>query len=137
MQAGPFCNILVNHYLRLSARPSLIYTSSSVSKSQVRVVSLCLAMKVSYTSSPVVSDSNSSFSDPESFIVTDLNEVTRQYSLYKQKLEEQRRLDLREVLQLSYDYNDSSIVENVPMESLLPKSSVNVLQLYANKGTKN
>lgn len=84
-----------------------------------------------YPSSPVVSDSNSTFSDEShSYTITDLNEVTRQTSIYKEKLRVQREIDIKEVLKLSAVEDNFSVVANIPTEILLPESSVTYLQSF-------
>lgn len=89
-------------------------------------------MKARYTpSSPAISDSTSTFSDEwHSYPITDLNEVTRQTSIYQEKLRLQRELDIKEVLRLSLIDDELSIATNIPTEFLLPESSVTYLQSF-------
>lgn len=93
-------------------------------------------MKVLYGSSSV-SETNSTYSDEfQPYTITDLNEVTRQFLLYKEKLRAERNIDLKAALQLSYSEDDSSFVFDVPTDLLLPESSVNTLQMYERHGAK-
>lgn len=85
-------------------------------------------------SSPSTSDSTSNFSDDSlGYTMTDLNEVTRQYGLYKEKLRLQRQDDIKKVLQISYFEDDASAISNIPTEMLLPQTSINMLHMYGKK----
>lgn len=89
-------------------------------------------MKAShFSSSPVISDSNSTFSDEShSYTITDLNEVTRQTSIYQEKLRAQRELGIKEVLRLSVIEDTMSVSSSIPAELLLPESSIILLQSF-------
>lgn len=89
-------------------------------------------MKTTYNpSSPMLSDSQSTFSaESQPYTVTDLNEVTRQTSLYEAKLRYERQMDFKDALKMSFEEEDVTVVSKVPTELLLPYSSVLLLRDY-------